>query len=1182
MKTLKVAGIAILLVILLALAFAAFILPGMMRDRAVARIQEMTGRPVSISGVTINPLTLTMQIGKFELKEKGGSATFASFSSATVSASAGSILKGRAIMDGVRLVAPYLHVVRTDKGTYNFSDIIERLKEEAKQPAQKKEKMRFSASDISLVNGAVDFIDHGAPRGTVNHTIRSIDLSIPFISNAGKESGPAATLKANAIINGSPLKVTGTGRPFADAPSASLHATLDGVNVPFYREYISPDMPVVLTSGNLSLNCDIAYTGHTASRPLINISGSLTLKDLVLKDWQQQRMLVLQRLVGDLGSTDLGARIVNFDLLAMNSLKLYVSRTRQGDWSFRRLADVIGAMKSSGTIVRAARVRIRDGSIHFQDRSVSPAFKADLENVALKAEEYSTEPGSMSPIRVSFRTGKEEHAMVSGTASLKPLFFNGKFSASGISLADYYPYLSDYLTAPIKGTVESSAGVLFDKKQEKLQVKNADVTLTDLYAPFGDGDFARINKVGIRDGSFSQSENSAELSGVTFSGGTVKVSRKRDGTLTVMNLLKDQQSRRGPQADKGRKQNQLHYLVKNVSVNNLDLAFRDRALPSVHPAEFRFNNISAGVSNVSDFNSKKMPYRFSTRYGSDGSIRFSGTVRPQPFELKTRAEVKNLVLTDFVPYAANKLNVTMKDGKLGADITADIFKKGKQFDGSYAGSLQLSSLRLQDPVDRSNLLLWEMLRLDDVQGTLQPLTVNADRVLLSEYYANVVINQDGSINFRRLLQKTPHDTEEQTSAKPETKPGPAVSIGAVTLQNGVLDFKDYSLDPRHYATRFVRLGGRVSGLSSNPVTRADVDLRGALENESPLRIWGKMNPLADPLYVDLRVDFDNIALPRLSPYSARYLGYRIEQGKLRATLDYKIEDKQVQASNRILIDQLFFGPKVESGQAVKLPGPVSVPAAVGLLKGPKGQIELDVPVAGSTENPDVSMGDVVWKAVKNAFSGLFRKIFSRPFSFLFGSRGEEFRIIYFDYGSLALSGEQQQKLTGLAQKMAERPELKLDVTGYADRIMDAEGYRRYLLHERMRMAKFLDQMKGPKKVPESGHVPDNIQITPEDRHEYLKKVYERADFARPRDASGSLKELPDEEMRKLLLAYIAVGDQQLEKLSRLRSQTVRDFLSGSGKVNPARLFLRIGDPFKKPDEQVKSNARVEFSPAAKK
>ena len=341
-----------------------------------------------------------------------------------------------------------------------------------------------------------------------------------------------------------------------------------------------------------------------------------------------------------------------------------------------------------------------------------------------------------------------------------------------------------------------------------------------------------------------------------------------------------------------------------------------------------------------------------------------------------------------------------------------------------------------------------------------------------------------------------------------------------------------------------------------------------------------MNPLANPLYVDLRVDFDNIALPRLSPYSARYLGYRIEQGKLRATLDYKIEDKQVQASNRILIDKLFFGPKVASDQAVKLPGPVSVPAAVGLLKGPKGQIELNVPVEGSTENPDVSMGDVVWKAIKNAFSGLFRNLFSRPFSFLFGNRGEEFRIIYFDYGSSALSGEQQQKLTGLAQKMEERPELKLDVTGYVDRIRDAEGYRRYLLNERMRMVKYLDQLKGPKKVPQSGDIPDNIQITPEDGHEYLKRVYEQADFARPRNALGRLKELPDEEMHKLLLAYTAVGEQQLKELSRLRSGAVRDFLSRSGKVDPARLFMRIGDPFKQPDEQLKSDARVEFSLAA--
>ena len=562
-------------------------------------------------------------------------------------------------------------------------------------------------------------------------------------------------------------------------------------------------------------------------------------------------------------------------------------------------------------------------------------------------------------------------------------------------------------------------------------------------------------------------------------------------------------------------------------------------------------------------------------------INMSGSFNPRPLQVQTHTVVKNVPLVDLAPYIADKLNVTITDGRLGADITADIHKKGTKLAGNYRGSVQLKSFRLQDAEDLSNLLVWEMLRLDDARGTFQPPALTADRVLLSEYYANVVVNKDGSINFKRKLEEAqagPEQPEKESQADSAAKP--AICIGTLTLENGVLDFKDYSLDPQRYATRFVQLGGRVSGLSSEPGTRADVDLRGALENQSPIRISGRMNPLADPLYVDLKIDFDNIALPRFSPYAAKYLGYRIEQGKLRASLDYTIEDKKIEATNRILIDQLFFGREVESEQAVSLPGPVSVPAVVGLLKGPQGKIELDVPVAGRADDPEIGIGSVVWNAIKDAFKGLFRKILFNPFSFLFGGKAEEFRTIYFNYGTAFLSDEQKQKLAGLARKMEERPELQLDVTGYVDRERDPEGYRRHILQERMRLAKYLDLLEWPKQAPQAGHIPDNVQVTDEEYPKYLKKVYEQADFPKPRNAFGRPKELPEEEMRKLLLAHTIIDDRQLRNLSRERSLAVRDFLSRRQKVDPARLLLRIGDIFKEPEQPVASAARVEFSLAS--
>lgn len=1195
MKAFKIIGGVLLLVIGLTLLFATLILPGMVRNWAVAKLQRDTGRQASIEDIDINPLTLTVKLDKFRLMEKDGSTPFASFSSARVSAAASSIVKGRPVLDEARVVAPYIHVVRTGTDSFNFSDIQKRLEEKADKNLQPSEETTtvFSLHDASLTNGTVEFIDKAAPGDTVSHSIQNITLSVPEISNAPKQAKEPVELDGSAVINGAPLKVTGKALPFATPLGADLHISLKKVNIPQYDSYIPQKIPLTVKSGVLSLDLDVEYAGSTGKPPFIGLAGDVQVEDVDLKGRHKDPLLTLQQFTARIQSSDLAARRINLDLLRAESFDVYLSRNRNGEWSYRSLADAFSEDKAGGKeektpdlTARLANAQLRDGTVHFSDRAPSADFSTVIRDITVDVEGLSTQKGDNAPVRMSLRTSKKEKATLSGSLSVKPPGFEGDVSVSGVSLADYYPYFSTYLTYPVKGTVKASVHVLYNQSPKKMLISQLDATLNGLYAPFGGDDFARIGTIRLSGGRYDSRSNNVTLAAIALRNGMVTATRNPDGSLTPMALLKETRSPEAGPSPSGKKEEtkkELKYLVKKLAVSGIDVRFRDRAPNPEKPVDVALHDISAGVSGITGPQLAKMPYRFSAGYGKEGRIRTSGTLKPKPLDLVTHTVVKDIPLKDFAPYVIGSYDVIIRDGLLGADMRASLRKQGEKLTGSYSGSAQVRSFRVQHSPDCRNLLLWEMLRVDQVTGTLEPTTVLADRVLLSEYYANIVVNEDGTINLRRVTQEEGKGQEEPARQEPEQPaPKPDIRVCTVTLEDGVLDFKDFSLDPRRYATRFVQLGGRVSGLSSEPGTRAEVDLRGALENQSPLRISGQVNPLAKPLFVDLRVDFDNVALPRLTPYSAKYLGYQIEQGKLRATLNYRIQDRKIDATNRILIDTLFFGEEVESEQAVSLPGPISIPGVVGLLKGPKGRIELDVPVSGEMGSPDIGTGSVIWEAVKDAFSGFFRKIFTNPFSFLFGRRAEEFRTIYFDYGSPYLGDEQKRRLAELARKMAERPELKLDVTGYVDPERDPEGYRRHILNERMRMAKYLDRLKGPKQVPTGGHVPANVQVGPEERHEYLRRVYEQADFPKPRNMFGRLKDLSDEEMRNLLLAHIEVGRQQLRELSRLRSLAVRDFLSGSGKIDPSRLFLRVDEVMKEPENSVESEARVEFSLAAEK
>lgn len=209
-----------------------------------------------------------------------------------------------------------------------------------------------------------------------------------------------------------------------------------------------------------------------------------------------------------------------------------------------------------------------------------------------------------------------------------------------------------------------------------------------------------------------------------------------------------------------------------------------------------------------------------------------------------------------------------------------------------------------------------------------------------------------------------------------------IKIDTVTVQGGTLDFSDRHLKTP-FNTTFFNLGGGVNGLSSQANRGADVDLRGNLENQSPLSITGVINPLRGDLLLDLKIAFTDIELSPFTPYANTFLGYSIDKGKLNLDLSYKIDKKALTSQNKLFLDQFTFGKHVESDQATKLP----VRLAIALLKDRKGEIHLDLPVVGQTDDPKFS----VWKVVLQMLKNLLVKAATSPLALLgsmFGGGGK--------------------------------------------------------------------------------------------------------------------------------------------------------------------------------------------------
>ena len=420
-----------------------------------------------------------------------------------------------------------------------------------------------------------------------------------------------------------------------------------------------------------------------------------------------------------------------------------------------------------------------------------------------------------------------------------------------------------------------------------------------------------------------------------------------------------------------------------------------------------------------------------------------------------------------------------------------------------------------------------------------PLQVQVREVALTDFYARLVVNPQGRLNLQDLVRS------EVPPAQAASAPAPVIAIGPISLVNGKVQFSDYFIKP-NYSADLSELTGKLSKFSSQPVDGvvqlADLELRGRAEGSASLEITGKVNPLAKPLALDIKGKVRDLELPPLSPYAIKYAGYGIERGKLSVDVSYLVQpDGQLTATNSLVLNQLTFGEKVEGA-----PNSLPVKLAVSLLSDSNGVIDLNLPISGSLNDPQFSIGPVIWKIVVN----LITKALTAPFSLLanaFGG-GEELGNVSFAPGSSLLSSDAKQGLDKIAKALAERTGLKLTVQGTSSLELERDALKRerlkgMVLAEKRRRAAVAGQ--------------DTTAVASVSEAEYpvlLKEVYKRADITKPRNLVGFAKDLPQGEMEALLLANIAVNEEAMRELALDRGVVVRDYLAGK-KLESERLFL---------------------------
>jgi len=384
------------------------------------------------------------------------------------------------------------------------------------------------------------------------------------------------------------------------------------------------------------------------------------------------------------------------------------------------------------------------------------------------------------------------------------------------------------------------------------------------------------------------------------------------------------------------------------------------------------------------------------------------------------------------------------------------------------------------------------------------------------------------------------------------------------LQGGRVTYTDNFIKP-NYTANLVSIHGTIGAFGTDSKTSAPVEVAAKLAANGPITIRGSVNPLIEKPALDLTATAHDIELTNLTPYSAKYAGYPITKGKLNVDLHYKLDNNLLSANNHIFIDQLTFGDHIDNDTATKLP----VRLAISLLKNSRGEIDVDIPVSGSLDNPEFSIGGLIWKAVLN----LLQRAVTAPFTLLAhafgGGGGEELGYVAFDAGSAKLSDDAQKKLDTIAKALTDKQSVRIDLIGRVDPAVDEPALRTRYVDRLVKQQKLKDVVGNGESVDTS-----NISVAPGEYQKYLTKAYKDADFKKPSNLIGMTKTLPDDDMKNALAEHAPVDEASLRALAQRRAQAVQQYFDG--KIESSRVFIVAPKLDAKGIEDKGPTTRVDF------
>ncbi len=764
----------------------------------------------------------------------------------------------------------------------------------------------------------------------------------------------------------------------------------------------------------------------------------------------------------------------------------------------------------------------------------------------------------------------------------------------------WQPYLAPWIVPTLEGTLTAQAKLHWQGEPgaQPLQVELPAVTLDHWKVTEGEGRARRTalawDQLAVQDVALDTGARKVAVGELRWSQPTVQAARDAKGQINLAQWLKP-----GPAAPAARSGAAAKPAAQDGAAWQVSLAktrleggrlqWRDDTT-GAEQVLIKLDGIGlrAGSLQWPAAKGGALPLQGELRWlaagraQKPGSLRWNGQVGLAPWSWKGQVRADQLPLSTASAYLDGGWPVSVDHAVASARLQTRAQWKPAGLALGIQGEARMNDFRLNSRLGGGNaaateadeLMSWQALGLQGLDLRLTPGQtphVEVGQVRLSDFFARLVVTEQGHLNLndlaaRRAAGLAPPEGAPAAPVVVAAAPASAVSagpvasaaavasaqaeagtaaqiiVGGVELTRGRVDFEDHFIRP-NYRADLTELNGRIGAFRSDAPQMATVQLSGRAAGTAQLEIQGEVNPLAHPLALNLNARASDLELAPLSPYAGKYAGYAIERGKLTMDVGYRIDpDGKLDARNRIVLNQLTFGEHIDSPDATKLP----VLLAVALLKDRNGVIDLDLPISGSINDPQFSVGGLIVKVIVN----LLVKAVTAPFALLTGGGGPDLSQVAFLPGTATLATGSDAALDKVAKALQDRPGLRMTVTGTADLAAEHDAVQAAWVQARV-----LSEQR--RQALREGESPDAAlpALSPAQRDALVRQLYADTKLpGKPRNLIGLAKDIPVAQMEALLRKAAPVNDDVVRQLALARGIAVRDALLARG-LPSERLFL---------------------------